>query len=143
MWSLFFLIAGLIIGLGAVTVIDIHGFLAQNSAYWTKATIQTHKVTKLLIWLGFFLALVGGIWYYQSFGFVWFVNVQLALLLPLLANGLYLSFYISPYLLVKEKEGKSMDLLPQSMQRAIRVSFIGSFVGWWGSVGILVYSLVV
>ena len=44
--GLFIFIAGFIIGLGAVTVIDIHGFLGRKSAYWTEATIRTHKVTK-------------------------------------------------------------------------------------------------
>ena len=50
---------GFIIGLGAVTVIDIHGFLARKSLYWTQATIQTHKITKLLIWLGTTLKFIG------------------------------------------------------------------------------------
>ncbi len=31
--SLFILIAGYIIGLGAVTVIDLHGFLGRKSSY--------------------------------------------------------------------------------------------------------------
>ena len=29
---------GLIIGLGAVTVIDVHGFKGRKSPYWTEAT---------------------------------------------------------------------------------------------------------
>lgn len=39
---------GFIIGLGSVTVIDIHGFLGRTSPYWTEATIRTHKITKPL-----------------------------------------------------------------------------------------------
>ena len=34
--GLFLLIAGFIIGLGAVTVIDLHGFLGRTSSYWTE-----------------------------------------------------------------------------------------------------------
>lgn len=58
--GLFILITGFVIGLGAVTVIDIHGFLGRKSAYWTEATTRTHKVTKPLIWIGIILAIVGG-----------------------------------------------------------------------------------
>ena len=50
--GLFIILAGFIIGLGAVTVIDIHGFLGRRSNYWTEATTRTHKVTKPLIWIG-------------------------------------------------------------------------------------------
>jgi len=55
--GLFLFIAGFIIGLGAVTVIDLHGFLGRKSSYWTEATIRTHKVTKPLIWIGILLAI--------------------------------------------------------------------------------------
>ena len=64
--SLFFILAGFIIGIGAVTVIDIHGLLGRKSAYWTEATIRTHKVTKPLIWLGTLLAWVGGVFFYKN-----------------------------------------------------------------------------
>jgi hypothetical protein len=59
--GLFTFIAGLIIGLGAVTVIDIHGFIARRSLYWTRATISAHKVTKPMIWVGTFF---GACWWY-------------------------------------------------------------------------------
>jgi hypothetical protein len=48
--GLFTSIMGYIVGLGAVTVIDLHGFLGRKSAYWTEATTRTHKITKPLIW---------------------------------------------------------------------------------------------
>ncbi len=58
--GLFLHLAGFVIGLGAVTVIDLHGFLGRRSAYWTEATTRTHKVTKPLIWAGLILAGTGG-----------------------------------------------------------------------------------
>jgi hypothetical protein len=57
--GVFLFIAGFIVGLGAITVIDIHGFLGQKSSYWTEATTRTHKVTKPLIWIGLFSAVTG------------------------------------------------------------------------------------
>ncbi len=50
--SILLIFAGLIVGLGAVTVIDLHGFLGRKSPYWAEATTRAHHVTKPLIWLG-------------------------------------------------------------------------------------------
>lgn len=136
--SLLILLAGYIIGLGAVTVIDIHGFLGRKSGYWTRATIQTHKVTKPLIWVGTFLVLIGGLLFYRQYGFpveAWYHG---AIMLALILNGLFLSFWVSPRLLKQEAEGRAEDILPDSMQKAITVSFVISFAGWWGSLLLLV-----
>ncbi len=67
--GIFLFIAGFIIGLGAVTVIDLHGFLGRKSPYWTEATIRTHKITKPLIWAGMFLAILGGVITYRNVEF--------------------------------------------------------------------------
>ena len=138
---LFITIAGFIIGLGAVTVIDLHGFLGQKSGYWTRATIQTHKVTKPLIWIGTFLYLTGIIVLeYAAEMFPWFL-LQLLIVLVLILNGVFLSFYVSPRLLNREKAGESEEILPKSLQNKIVVSFIISFAGWWGSVALFAYSV--
>lgn len=47
--GLFLFLAGFVIGLGAVSVIDVLGFLGRTSRYWTEATVRAHKVTKPLI----------------------------------------------------------------------------------------------
>ena len=140
--GLFILLAGFIIGLGAVTVIDIHGFLGRKSSYWTEATTRTHKVTKPLIWAGTFLAVIGGILFFRNEPFSG-VPMYLALIaIVLLLNGLFLSFRVSPYLLQKEKEGRASELLPESWQRKIIVGLILSDLGWWGSIAIVVWYLV-
>jgi predicted cobalt transporter CbtA len=56
----------------------------------------------------------------------------------LILNGLFLSFVVSPFLLKKEKEGKDGELLPQSLQNKIIVSFIISALFWWSSLFLLV-----
>ncbi len=142
--GLFTFIAGLIIGLGAVTVIDIHGFIARRSSYWTRATISAHKVTKPMIWVGTFLVLVGGIIFYQD-KMLFSINISsihLVAVLLLVLNGLFLSFYVSPYLLKMENESRQEELLPQSFQNKIAVSLVISDVLWWGTVVLLVVSLV-
>ncbi len=130
--GLFILIAGFILGLGAVTVIDLHGFLGRKSQYWTEATTRTHKVTKPLIWAGTLLVLIGGIIFHKSFSGLELVHFILVFVLIL--NGLFLTFSVSPFLLKREKEGKSSELLPNSWQNKIAFSFIVSFLGWWGLV---------
>ena len=136
--GLFIFITGFIIGLGAVTVIDMHGFLGRNSPYWTEATIRTHKVTKPLIWIGIFLTTVGGFVFYSQNPITWIPMVHLLILPILVVNGMFLSFYVSPRLLKMEVEGRSRETLPQRLQMHISVSFVISFVGWWGSVLLLV-----
>ena len=132
------MIAGFIIGLGAVTVVDMHGFLGRTSGYWTEATIRAHKITKPLIWLGIALAIIGGVMLYANVPFagipVWHTVIACVLVL----NGCFLSFVVSPFLLQREKEGRATELLPQELQTKITLSFIVSFVGWWGAVVLLV-----
>jgi len=125
--GLFLIISGYIIGLGAVTVIDILGFLGRKSAYWSETTVRTHKVTKPLIWLGLFLILIGS-YFYKNLNpnLIYFYIV-------LILNGIFLSFYVSPILLEREKKGKIKEIIPASLQNKIFVSFIISFLSWWGS----------
>ncbi len=139
--GLFIFIAGFIIGLGAVTVIDIHGFLGRRSGYWTEATVRTHKVTKPLIWLGITLAIVGGLILYRGVPFGGIPLYQAMLAGILILNGIFLSFYVSPFLLKKEREGRQQDLLPASLQSKIIISFIISDIGWWGGLFLLVLYL--
>ncbi len=139
--GLFLLLAGFIIGLGAVTVIDIHGFLGRRSSYWTEATTRTHKVTKPLIWLGISLAVVGGAIFYRAEALAGVPLAHALIAVVLVLNGLFLSFRVSPFLLAREREGRSGELLPASWQRKIAVGLIFSDLGWWGGLALLVYYL--
>lgn len=139
--GLMLLFVGYVIGLGAVTVIDVHGFLSRHSGYWTKATIRAHKVTKPLIWLGTILAIVGGAIFYYMHPISPFMYIHAAAFVLLVLNGLFLSFVVSPYLLKQEREGRDTELLPTSLQNKISMSFIFSVIGWWGSLIGFVYAL--
>ncbi len=141
--GIFLFIAGFIIGLGAVTVIDLHGFLGRTSSYWTEATIRTHKITKPLIWIGMFLAIIGGIITYRDTGFSGTALVHTFIAIVLILNGCFLSFWVSPQLLKREKEGKAHEILPSNLQNKIAVSFVISVIGWWGSLFLLVWYIVV
>lgn len=140
--GLFLFLAGFVIGLGAVTVIDLHGFLGRKSAYWTEATTRTHKVTKPLIWLGIFLATVGGVLFYRTESFSGIPLAHIIIASILVLNGFFLSYKVSPFLLKREKEGRSSELLPESWQRKIVLSFIVSDIGWWSALLLLTYRLI-
>lgn len=131
--GLFLFLAGFVIGLGAVTVIDIHGFLGRNSSYWTEATTRTHKITKPMIWTGIILTILGGLIFYRNEAFTGVPLIHAIIALVLIFNGFFLSFKVSPFLLKREKEGKSKELLPQSLQNKIMASLIVSDIGWWSS----------
>ena len=140
--GLFLLLAGFVIGLGAVTVIDIHGFLGRTSSYWTEATTRTHKVTKPMIWAGITLAVVGGLIFYRTQNFSGIPLTHAFIALVLIVNGSFLSFRVSPFMLKREKEGRSGELLPASWQKKIMASLIVSDLGWWGVLLLLVVYLV-
>lgn len=141
--GLFVFMAGLVIGLGAVTVIDFHGFLVRRSPYWTEATIRTHKVTKPLIWSGIALVIAGAAILYRMSWVTGVATFQALLVLVLVLNGLFLTFWVSPRLVRREKEGRSQELLPASWQRAIAASFVVSFLGWWSLVFLLAWQLLI
>jgi hypothetical protein len=140
--GLYLHLAGFVIGLGAVTVIDLHGFLGRKSAYWTEATTRTHKVTKPLIWAGLFLAVLGAIMFYGQRGWSRILVVQAIIALLLVFNGIFLSFWVSPFLLEREKKGRASELMPGSWQKGITITFIISFVGWWGELFLTVWQLI-
>ncbi len=140
--GLFLLLAGFVIGLGAVTVIDLHGFLGRTSSYWTEATTRTHKVTKPMIWVGIMMTIVGGAIFYRAQDVSGIPLFHAVIALILILNGCFLSFAVSPFLLQREKEGKSKEILPQVWQKKIMVSFIVSDSGWWGGLFLLVIYLV-
>ena len=140
--GLFLFLAGFVIGLGAVTVIDIHGFLGQKSSYWTEATTRTHKVTKPMIWAGIMLAIIGGLIFYREQSFAGIPLIHAVIALTLIINGYFLAFKVSPFLVNREKEGRSGELLPASWQKKIMASLIVSDIGWWGGLFLLVIYLV-
>ncbi|MBT3412907.1 MAG: hypothetical protein HOJ15_00280 [Candidatus Jacksonbacteria bacterium] len=139
--GLFIFLSGFIIGLGAVTVIDIHGFLGRKSAYWTEATTRTHKVTKPMIWVGLVLAIIGGVIFYRNESLTGIPLIHAIITGTLILNGLFLSFKVSPFLIKREQEGKVKELLPQSLQNKIMISLIVSDIGWWGGLLLLVLYL--
>jgi hypothetical protein len=118
-------IIGLIIGLGAVTVIDILGYKARKSKQLTQVTIHAHHTTKPLIWIGTILVLISWIFLYQE---DLISNIKTIILTIMIVNGAFLSFYVSPKL--NELIGKDV-LLPNSLQTKIIISMIISFLSWW------------
>lgn len=135
---MFVMLSGFVIGLGAVTVIDIHGFLGRTSPYWTETTIRVHKVTKPLIWIGMTLAVLGGVLFYQEVPLRGIPLWHALLAVVAVSNGIFLSFVVSPELLRREARGDARKLLPMVLQRKIAVSFLISFASWWGSLALLV-----
>jgi hypothetical protein len=128
----FFHYAGIIIGLGAVTVIDTMGFIARKSVPWTQTTIEAHHVTKPLIWIGTLLMALTWFFLYQG---TQADIIKSVLIVILLLNGSFLSFSVSPRL---DKLSGKKKLLPFSLQWKITVSMIISFLSWWGLVWITV-----
>ncbi len=138
----FIWIAGFVIGLGAVSVIETLGFLGQRSGYWTEATIRAHKVTKPLIWIGLLLAVIGGAWYYSITDLLLSTWIHGLLVVVMVINGSFLTFWISPRLLARERRGKATELLPKSWKVAVTFSFLVSITTWWSALALAVMVIV-
>ena len=134
-FALFFHLAGLIIGLGAVTVIDVLGFTSRKSKNLTQVTIMAHHVTKPLIWLGTILLAISWLFLYTDNTIS---NLKSILLGIMILNGTFLSFYVSPRL--DKLIGKKV-LLPFGLQVKITISMLISFFSWWTFVVLTVLSL--
>jgi membrane protein YdbS with pleckstrin-like domain len=141
-FHLFVTIAGLIIGIGAVTVIDIIGFLGRKSGYWSEAAIRVHKVTKPMIWIGMALVFLGAVLMKNQYLIsAPEYNLWLQIMVVLIINGFFLSFFISHDLQHHESKGLASHILPKKMQNKILVSFGVSFVGWWSLVFLFINTL--
>lgn len=136
-WILFFHFAGIIIGLGATTVIDTLGFSSRKSKDRTQTTINAHHITKPLIWIGIILVL--STWVLINLGDYNFnLSIEKSLIIfLLLCNGIFLSFYVSPRLdtFIGEKV-----LLPKNLQIKIAISLVVSFILWWSLVLITIFN---
>ncbi len=139
--ALFVTLAGFCIGLGAVSVIETLGFLGRHSSYWTQTTIRTHKVTKPFIWAGMIVAVFGSVWFYSFNPLPTLHWVQLIVLILMTLNGSWLTFWLSPRLLQREREGRDTELLPASWQIGTTLSFFGSIAGWWSQLAMLAWYL--
>ena len=90
-----------------------------------------------------FLAIIGGVITYRDIGFSGTALVHTFVAIVLILNGFFLSFWVSPQLLKREKEGKAQEILPSNLQIKIAASFVISVIGWWSSLFLLVWYIVV
>jgi hypothetical protein len=137
--SWFLQIAGLIIGLGSVTVIDILGFKSRKDSWKTQVTIEAHYTTKPLIWVGTILVTAGLVFLILLQGISNIRIYKLFIISILIINGSFLSFIISPAL---SKLKSKKQILPNSLQRKITVSMLISFIGWWSFVFLTVLEII-
>lgn len=139
--GLFLMLSGFIIGLGAATVVDWLGILGMKSEYWTEAATRTHRVTRILIWVGLSLSVAGGFVYYNATGLSGTASLHAVLAAILLVNGVFLNLSVSPYLRQRELDGKGGELLSRRWKIKIGISLIVSFIGWWGGLFLLVWNI--
>lgn len=132
-WLLFSHFVGIIIGLGAVTVIDVMGFFSRRNVKKTQDTIYAHHTTKPLIWIGTIIVLVTWILilFSKNFNIGFVESLKTILLGIMILNGSFLSFVISPEL---DKRIGVKKLLPQKLQIKVAISLVISFLSWWSFV---------
>jgi Mn2+/Fe2+ NRAMP family transporter len=130
-WLMFFHFVGIVIGLGAVIVIETMGFFSRKDKYKTQTTIRAHHTTKPLIWIGTFIILITWIFMLVGSSFKGIYFWKSLILFVMILNGCFLSFVVSPAL--TKLESKNV-LLPKKLQNKIKLSFFISFTSWWSFV---------
>jgi hypothetical protein len=85
------------------------------------------------------MAILGGWLYFADETFRGIPMYLATIAVVLVINGIFLSFSVSPYLLKREKEGKSAEILPKSWQTKIMISLLFSDLGWWGSLLLVIW----
>ncbi len=123
---------GIIIALGAVTVIDTLGFISRKSVPWTFVCIRAHHITMPLIWLGSLFVVFSWVFLYDGSHLA---QLKTILLLILILNGCLLSLYISPRL---DRHLPLKKVLPKGLRVPIVISMLISFSCWWSLVFITV-----
>ncbi|MFT4309605.1 MAG: hypothetical protein ACMXYL_03905 [Candidatus Woesearchaeota archaeon] len=122
-------VLGLVIGMGSAIVIETIGFIARKSGFWTRVAVDTHYVTKPLIWFGTILLSLSWILIMESDAIVHPYYWKTLLLLLLIINGSYLSFFVSPRIINHRKHSDG-EPLPSKLQTIILPSAIVSVLGW-------------
>lgn len=136
--TLFFHFGGIIIALGAVTVIDTMGFFSRKSIKKTQETIAAHHTTKPLIWIGIIIVLITWIIMIWGESFEGIYFWKSLLLVIMILNGCFLSFVISPKL---DKMIGIRKLIPKKLQIKIIMSLIVSFITWWSFVWLTIKNI--
>ncbi len=135
MIAVFFHLAGIILALGAVTVIDCLGFLSRKSISKFQVMIAAHHVTMPLIWLGLVFTVLSWVFLYTGSALD---VVKTILLVALTLNGCFLSFVMSPRL---DALAGTSRLLPAHLQRWSILSLLVSFTCWWSVVALTAFAL--
>ncbi len=129
---IFFHFAGIIIGLGAVTIIDTFGLFYKDSKKKIQLIKNANQITTPLVLVGFALMILTWIFLYSGS----LVSIyKSALMLILLANGTFLYFYLNPRI---NKLPKGRTQIPKKLVNKMRLNRAISFIAWWTLVAITI-----
>lgn len=123
-------ITSVIIGFGAVIVIDSFGLAWLFKKATIKLLVSVAAVTQRLIWLGWFGAVLSGSFMIYKMGGLSAIGDLTALKIFLVAllglNGVNLHF-------IKKKLGQFGENIPKSLMLRVGIASFISQVGWWGA----------
>jgi len=129
---LFIHLISVIVGFGAVIVIDVHGLLWILKKRTLKQVVIVAQVTQVLIWIGWLGALVSGFglinWHWPSNPLL---QIKLGLVLMLGLNGVFLDIIKRQFTIIIDNEKVPV---PFNIQAQMGIASLISQVGWWGAI---------
>ena len=129
---LFIHLISLVVGFGAVIVIDTFGLLWLLKVVDLKRVTSVAQITQVLIWIGWFGLVLSGVVLIQSKGYVDnLTKIKLFFVAMLGLNGIYLH-------LTKKSIEKVLDqkVIPALYKFRIALASTVSQLGWWGALTI-------
>lgn len=126
---LFVHLISVVVGFGAVVVVDVWGLLWILNRQKLSQVISVAKVTQVLIWIGFFGLVVSGLFLGAHYDKPR-TQLKIGLVILLGVNGLYLA-YLKKW---AEKLGDvEFGKSPAMFRLQMGMATIVSQVGWWGT----------
>lgn len=126
---LFVHVLSVILGFGAVIVVDVFGVLWMRKKVSLLQVILVTEVTQKLIWIGWLGAVISGYILLQEFtripNLVWFKIFLVALLG---VNGVFLHFIKVALEKIKD------DQISNKLKFRIGFGSLVSQIGWWGAI---------
>lgn len=142
LFGLFLVLAGLVLGLGSVAVIDVLGVLSLRKPKYFDLTVTLSRITKWITWAGVLFIIAGSSLLYHESGSTGVATFQNLFLLLIIINALVMTFKLSPDL-YKLQAARKTGAIPRNIKVRTAIHFTVSFISWWGFTFLLAWYLIV
>lgn len=134
-WIIFTLLGisllGLIISLGAVTLLDLFGFWGIHSAKWRERVKKNQQLFRFSIWSGIIIHVLSTLILFQLSNDQIILFLELFIFASIIITTSWVSFFVKPRIKERERRGLKSPTIPPLWIKYTVVSFVLTFLAWW------------